>query len=62
MGEHMFVCPACGRRSLVDHCRSRYCQWHRCLEPDCQLVADLARKSGTRMGRDGGRIRWASAA
>jgi hypothetical protein len=56
--EHVFLCPACGTRSLVDHCGSKVCRWHKCLAGNCGLVADLARGTGHRISSDGVRVAW----
>lgn len=59
MAEHMFLCPACGRRSLVAHCRtSMTCRWHKCLDASCGLVADLGRRIGILRTAEGGWVAW----
>jgi hypothetical protein len=42
-------CPACGTRSLVDHCQSPTCTWHRCRNTGCDLVADFKTGRGHRL-------------
>lgn len=60
--QPVWNCPACGSRTLIDHCSSRHCHWHRCKNPACLLVADLARGLGHLVDAAGSRVRWPAVA
>lgn len=41
MEKTLSDCPACGHRSLVDHCEGGKCGWKMCRRTDvCDLVYD----------------------
>lgn len=58
--QSLWACPACGQRSLVDHCPSPTCTWHRCRNKACDLVADFRQKHGHRLTNQGKRENWST--
>ena len=49
------ICPVCMERTLREHCPSKTCTWHRCLNREgCEATLDLRRRRGVRFDRQSG--------
>lgn len=44
------ICPTCEQQSLVKHCDSKTCRWHKCLSKRCETVINLTTGIGFRSG------------
>ena len=47
------TCPVCNTVSLVDHCTSGQCAWHKCRNAKCDAMLDLGKRRGNAISVDG---------
>jgi hypothetical protein len=51
--DDLINCPCCGFRSLVRHCQSTTCNWHKCRTKKCAAVLNLRKRKGHALNTEG---------